>query len=228
MIINQCLIISWMRCHNCINPRSVTVKWQTHSGGYHLDCVSILQIDLNVMPYWICLAIGAWHQNSLVMLQYTHKPFFPLVTCVINHWWDIAKLARQCNNVTTAQDGTYITIQKHPNTAHNCADTHQQGYLILNHCVIATSMKNTMCCIDHHLNGYCKVLQWLKRRWDLVNGPKDNVKHIYIQCDWVYTTGRQNAVRAMNNIKCPIPTSWQTETTVDMFIEAPMHLLFLE
>ncbi len=33
--------------------------------------------------------------------------------------------------------------------------------------------------------------------------------------------------RANNDIKWPIPNSWQTEIAVDMFIKEPMHLLFL-
>ncbi len=43
----------------------------------------------------------------------------------------------------------------------------------------------------------------------------------------VYSTGRQNAVCANNDILYPIPKSWQTLILLDMFIEAPMHLLFL-
>ncbi len=44
---------------------------------------------------------------------------------------------------------------------------------------------------------------------------------------YVYSTGRRNAACGINNIVCPIPKSWKTETSLDMFIEAPMHLLFL-
>ncbi len=43
----------------------------------------------------------------------------------------------------------------------------------------------------------------------------------------VYSIGWQNAVHTNHKIKCPIPKSWQTETSVDMFIKVPMHLFFL-
>ncbi len=43
----------------------------------------------------------------------------------------------------------------------------------------------------------------------------------------VYDTANQNALCADNDIKSPIPQSWKTTVSLDMFIEAPMHLLFL-
>ncbi len=43
----------------------------------------------------------------------------------------------------------------------------------------------------------------------------------------MYETGKKNAVCANDDIKCPIPQSWKMNISVDMFIEAPMHLLFL-
>jgi hypothetical protein len=43
----------------------------------------------------------------------------------------------------------------------------------------------------------------------------------------VYDTAKHNAVCDNDDIKCPIPQSWQTDVSLDMFIEAPMHLLFL-
>ncbi len=43
----------------------------------------------------------------------------------------------------------------------------------------------------------------------------------------VYDTARHNAVCANEDIKCPIPQSWKSNVSLDMFIEAPMHLLFL-
>lgn len=43
----------------------------------------------------------------------------------------------------------------------------------------------------------------------------------------VHSTEQKNASCANNDIKCPIPKSWQTETLLDMFIEVSMHVLFL-
>ena len=41
----------------------------------------------------------------------------------------------------------------------------------------------------------------------------------------VYDIAKHNAVCANDDIKCPISKSWQTDVSLDMFIEAPMHLL---
>ncbi len=43
----------------------------------------------------------------------------------------------------------------------------------------------------------------------------------------VYDTARQNAFGASNDIKCPILQSLKTSVSLNMFIEAPMHTLFL-
>ncbi len=46
------------------------------------------------------------------------------------------------------------------------------------------------------------------------------------QCN-VYDTAKYNAVCANKDIQCPILQSWKTNVSLDMFIEAPMNLLFL-
>ncbi len=42
----------------------------------------------------------------------------------------------------------------------------------------------------------------------------------------VYDIAKHNTVCANDDIKCPIPQSWKTNVSLEMFIEAPMHLLF--
>ncbi len=43
----------------------------------------------------------------------------------------------------------------------------------------------------------------------------------------VYDTAKLNAELDNDYIKCPTPQLWKTAVSFDMFIEAPMHLLFL-
>ncbi len=43
----------------------------------------------------------------------------------------------------------------------------------------------------------------------------------------VYDNAKHNTVCANEDIKYPIPQSWKTNVSLDMFIEVPMHLLFL-
>ncbi len=43
----------------------------------------------------------------------------------------------------------------------------------------------------------------------------------------VYDSAKQNAVCANEDIKCPLQQSWKPAVSLDMFIEMPMHLLFL-
>ncbi len=71
----------------------------------------------------------------------------------------------------------------------------------------------------------------------MVIGPKVKKMHIYISLDnkaisetvndTASTSAKHNAVYANEDTKCPIPQSWKTNASLDMFIEAPMHLLFL-
>ncbi len=43
----------------------------------------------------------------------------------------------------------------------------------------------------------------------------------------VYDIAKHNAICANDDIKCSIPQSWKINISLDMFIEALMHLLFL-
>ena len=138
---------------------------------------------------------------------------------------------RQCNSCTGWD------IYDHPKASTYCPQL--PGYPTTRNSSIEPPQNRT--CNEQYLVPHKSSFDWLSRGVNMAelevrlgNWSKRHCE-AYLRSmglnksisEIVYSTARQNAVRARNDIKCPIPTSWQTETTVDMFIEAPMHLLFL-
>ncbi len=124
----------------------------------------------------------------------------------------------QCNNCTGGD------IYDHPKASMYCELFIALIYNYTDVQCIRLSMNNILCLIKHHLNGYQILYNLQKWRWDLVIDPKVNAMHFYILLDWINQSAR---LCANIDIKCPIPQSWKTSVSLDIFIEAPMHLLFL-
>jgi hypothetical protein len=138
---------------------------------------------------------------------------------------------RQCNTCTGWD------IYDHPKALTYCAQLH--GYPKTQMSNIVPPMHRAV--NEQHLVPHQSSFEWLSRGVQLAEMEVRLGNWSKGQCDaylrsmglnkalseTVYDTAKHNAACANEDIKCPIPPSWKTNVSLDMFIEAPMHLLFL-
>ncbi len=87
-------------------------------------------------------------------------------------------------------------------------------------------MNNILLHIDHCLSGCHKVQlgNWSK---GLCNAYLHSIGLNKAIIKTVYDTRYQKAVCANDDIKCPIPQLWKSDVSLNIFIDALIHLLFL-
>ncbi len=127
----------------------------------------------------------------------------------------------------------YAITPKHLHTFHYCIGIPPNKYLTSTLHNIRQWLNIILCHIDDHLSGFHMMWRQWKWRCDLVNGLKHNLLHVCIPLDWTKQSVRL-CMKLANKIQYLLMITSNAQfhnngnyVSLDIFIKAPMHLIFL-